>query len=217
LHDQSLTADYFKKMTKKCQLHDMTTIQNCDNFYFSFLGRPGFKGDSVATAAFNAANSRSRISTTPTRRSSLFFTSNPAFKQFFFTSPSTAYSISGIVKLSRINFAFLTFSFASGVVTGTGILFGNAIGGLAFAFAGTLTGGLAGNFARAAGATTSDFARLALTGTDLAATTGFTAVATVGFTDAEADGLVLAVALAAGFFANVFGAVSVVIFSLIFH
>src|SRR4051794_13696730 len=44
------------------------------------------------------------------RSNSLFLISNPAFRQAFLTWPSTSYSCSGMVKLSRTSLALRTFS-----------------------------------------------------------------------------------------------------------
>src|SRR6185312_6564109 len=72
------------------------------------LGRPAFKGGKVASTAFRPSTSIFEISATPIRSNSLFFTSTPALRQAFLTEPSTAYSGSGMEKLSRISFDFLT-------------------------------------------------------------------------------------------------------------
>ena len=109
----------------------------------SFRGRPGFSGAKAPSSCFTTASDSLRTNATPMRSSSLFLISNPAFKHAFLTSLSAAYSISGMVKLSRTSLAFFTFSIGStfGLMT--------ALGWLDFAASFAVTGFTEAGFAAA--------------------------------------------------------------------
>src|ERR1700692_3307280 len=96
-----------------------------------FFGRPAFNGVSVARMIFSVLISRPLISETPIRSKSLFFISKPAFRQAFFTCAMTAYSGSGMVKLSRICLIFLIFgasgAFSAGLMAGFTTGLGTAV------------------------------------------------------------------------------------------
>jgi hypothetical protein len=133
--------------------------------YLSFLGRPALSGSSLAISVFKLDRSVLLSNNKPTRRSWLFFASMPALRQAFFTWFNTAYSASGMVKLSRTNLAFFTFSFVGAVVTAvtatglavTGVFtagfFAGLVAGLVAAFV-----GIAGVITFAAGAFAAVFA-----------------------------------------------------------
>src|SRR5450830_1856144 len=105
------------------------------------------------------------IRATPMRSSSLLRISKPAFRQAFLTWPSTAYSASGIVKLSRTRRSLAGFSLTVSAALVTALVAG-LVAGLAVALA-------AGLAAFAALAGFSAFSALsafaALAGTALAA------------------------------------------------
>src|SRR5690606_35207905 len=64
-------------------------------------GRPVFSCGRLSSTWRRVAMSRRPTSATPMRSNSLFLTSTPAFRQACLTAASTAYSSSGMVKLSR--------------------------------------------------------------------------------------------------------------------
>src|SRR5450830_1507766 len=157
--EASVTSEYFRKMTEKCHFRDLLFFNQ------AFFGRPVFSCGRPASTFFSVARSICEISATPIRSNSLFLTSKPAFRAAFFTWPSTAYSASGMVKLSRTSFSLWALTLASGAVAGLAAAFGAAFGtalgaglaaafgaGLAAAFGAAFGAGLTAAFTAAVGA-----------------------------------------------------------------
>src|SRR5471032_201449 len=92
---EARAAELFKNSKRRARLRGN---QNSDQHFF---GRPVFSCGSAASTFCSVARSIWLISATPMRSNSLFLISKPAFRQDFLTWPSTAYSCSGMVKLSR--------------------------------------------------------------------------------------------------------------------
>src|SRR5471032_2424015 len=147
----------------------------------SFFGRPVFSCGKPASTFCRVARSIWLISATPMRSNSLFLISKPAFRQAFLTWPSTSYSASGMVKLSRTSFGLRAFSLA----TATGLATALATG-----FATALTAGLAA--ALTAGLAAAAFAA----GLDTTLAAGFAATLATGFAAGLAAGLAATLATA---------------------
>ncbi len=86
--------------------------------YLSFLGRPALSGSRLPISVFKLATSVLLSSSTPIRKSWLFFTSIPAARHIFLAWLNNAYSDSGMVKLSRTSLAFFAFSLTSAATAG---------------------------------------------------------------------------------------------------
>src|SRR5471030_1261729 len=184
---EARAAELFKNSKRRARLRGN---QNSDQ---PFFGRPVFSCGSAASTFCSVARSIWLISATPMRSNSLFLISKPAFRQAFLTWPSTAYSCSGMVKLSRTSLslslclASADFSVGLAAVLAAGLA-ATALAATGFAAAGFAAAG----FAAALGA-----ALAAGLATDLAA--GLAA----GFASALAAG---AAALAAGLAATALAA-----------
>src|SRR5471030_2322859 len=147
---ETRAAELFKNSKRRARLRGN---QNSDQ---PFFGRPVFSCGSAASTFCSVARSIWLISATPMRSNSLFLISKPAFRQAFLTWPSTAYSCSGMVKLSRTSLSLSLFLvsavFSAGlaaVFAAAALLAGFASAGLAAGFGGWLSGfrrGLGGRF-----------------------------------------------------------------------
>src|SRR5476649_718135 len=145
---ETRAAELFKNSKRRARLRGN---QNSDQ---PFFGRPVFSCGSAASTFCSVARSIWLISATPMRSNSLFLISKPAFRQDFLTWPSTAYSCSGMVKLSRtslsLSLCLESADFSAGlaaVFTAAALAAGLAAAGFtAAAFAGALGAALAAGF-----------------------------------------------------------------------
>src|SRR5476649_2849061 len=104
---EARAAELFKNSKRRARLRGN---QNSDQ---PFFGRPVFSCGKPASTFCRVARSIWLIRATPIRSNSLFLISKPAFRQAFLTWPSTAYSCSGMVKLSRTSFSLRALSLAA--------------------------------------------------------------------------------------------------------
>src|SRR5471030_703494 len=185
---ETRAAELFKNSKRRARLRGN---QNSDQ---PFFGRPVFNCGSAASTFCSVARSIWLISATPMRSNSLFLISKPAFRQAFLTWPSTAYSCSGMVKLSRTSLSLSLCLASADFSVGLAAVFTAAV----------LAAGLAAAALAAAGLAATDFAAAgfaAALGAALAA--GLAADLAAGFASALAAG---AAALAAGFAATALAA-----------
>src|SRR5471032_1566984 len=174
---EARAAELFKNSKRRARLRGN---QNSDQ---PFFGRPVFSCGSAASTFCSVARSIWLIRATPIRSNSLFLISKPAFRQAFLTWPSTAYSCSGMVKLSRTSFSLRVLSLAAS--TGAGLAaaaLGVALGaglaaGLAAAFGAALAAGLAADLGAGLVAAFGAAFGAALTAAGLAAALGTAFVA----------------------------------------
>src|SRR5471032_976350 len=143
---ETRAAELFKNSKRRARLRGN---QNSDQ---PFFGRPVFSCGSAASTFCSVARSIWLISATPMRSNSLFLISKPAFRQAFLTWPSTAYSCSGMVKLSRTSLS-LSLCLAATALAATGLAAtdfaaaGFAAAGFAAALGAALAAGLATDLA----------------------------------------------------------------------
>src|SRR5476649_1990300 len=200
---EARAAELFKNSKRRARLRGN---QNSDQ---PFFGRPVFSCGSAASTFCSVARSIWLISATPMRSNSLFLISKPAFRQAFLTWPSTAYSCSGMVKLSRTSLSLSLFLvsavFSAGlaaVFAAAALLAGFASAGLAAGFAAAglaaLSAALAAGFAATLAA---GFAAAALAAAGLLAAFSATGLAAAGLA-LPAVALGAAAALATDFFAG---------------
>src|SRR5471032_901601 len=202
---EARAAELFKNSKRRARLRGN---QNSDQ---PFFGRPVFSCGSAASTFCSVARSIWLISATPMRSNSLFLISKPAFRQAFLTWPSTAYSCSGMVKLSRTSLSLSLFLvsavFSAGLAAAfaaAALLAGFASAGLAAGLA-DLGAALAAGFAAAlvTGAATlaAGFAAAALAAAGLLAAFSATGLAAAGLA-LPAVTLGAAAGLATDFFAG---------------
>src|SRR5471032_2297598 len=202
---EARAAELFKNSKRRARLRGN---QHSDQ---PFFGRPVFSCGSAASTFCSVARSIWLISATPMRSNSLFLISKPAFRQAFLTWPSTAYSCSGMVKLSRTSLSLSLFLVSAVFSAGLAAVFAAAalLAGLAAGFAAAglaaLGAALAAGFAAAlvTGAATlaAGFAAAALAAAGLLAAFSATGLAAAGLA-LPAVALGAAAALATDFFAG---------------
>src|SRR5471032_3280717 len=202
---EARAAELFKNSKRRARLRGN---QNSDQ---PFFGRPVFSCGSAASTFCSVARSIWLISATPMRSNSLFLISKPAFRQAFLTWPSTAYSCSGMVKLSRTSLslslclASAVFSAGLATVFTAATLLADFAAGLAAALGAALAAGLAAGLAAAltagAAALAAGFSALALLAAGLLGAFSTTGLAAAVLTLATAA-FGAAAGLAAVFFAG---------------
>src|SRR5471030_2629200 len=206
---EARAAELFKNSKRRARLRGN---QNSDQ---PFFGRPVFSCGSAASTFCSVARSIWLISATPMRSNSLFLISKPAFRQAFLTWPSTAYSCSGMVKLSRTSLslslylvsagfsAFLAAVFAAALLAGfasAGLAAGFAAAGLA-ALGAALAAGFAAALVTGAATLAAGFAAAALAAAGLLAAFSATGLEAAGLA-LPAVALGAAAGLATDFFAG---------------
>src|SRR5471030_57665 len=185
---EARAAELFKNSKRRARLRGN---QNSDQ---PFFGRPVFSCGSAASTFCSVARSIWLISATPMRSNSLFLISKPAFRQAFLTWPSTAYSCSGMVKLSRTSLSLSLF-LVSAVFSA-----GLAAAGLA-ALGAALAAGFAAALVTGAATLAAGFAAAALAAAGLLAAFSATGLAAAGLA-LPAVTLGAAAGLATDFFAG---------------
>src|SRR5471032_1482814 len=155
---EARAAELFKNSKRRARLRGN---QNSDQ---PFFGRPVFSCGSAASTFCSVARSIWLISATPMRSNSLFLISKPAFRQAFLTWPSTAYSCSGMVKLSRTSLSLSLFLVSAVFSAGLAAVFAAAALLAGFASAGLAAGFAAAGLAALGAALAAGFAAALVTG-----------------------------------------------------
>src|SRR5471030_2213509 len=190
---EARAAELFKNSKRRARLRGN---QNSDQ---PFFGRPVFSCGSAASTFCSVARSIWLISATPMRSNSLFLISKPAFRQAFLTWPSTAYSCSGMVKLSRTSLSLSLFLVSAVFSAGLAAVFAAAL--LAGFASAALAAGFAAAWVTGAATLAAGFAAAALAAAGLLAAFSATGLAAAGLA-LPAVTLGAAAGLATDFFAG---------------
>jgi len=96
-----------------------------DGYFPFFGGRPVLMGVSALMALYTVASDFAANDRKAARSTSLFLAATPPARQRCLTSANKAYSVSGMVKLSRISFAFFGLAALVDLRAGTGLAAGD--------------------------------------------------------------------------------------------